>query len=199
MKCFFIIIVALALALGGSAFSCAAQEASAVTAPDSVEAPGSDPKLIVIDIPKKMKIEDKIKIVNNTQTTILQAAVVLINDDSSITPLASIGTVHPGFTVEMASFDDEWLKKIRGKRIGIKVKGLKKAVIGRNTTIVAGGAFPIGGGSISVDRQNIDAAAMEQLSNPDEDLITYEYFAHIHEDSHDLYITVTNGTNALDF
>lgn len=205
MRNLFVILTLIFTFCGDHPFQCyaqestAAEESSTAVAQDSVVDTKKDSKLILIDIPKKMKIEDKIKLVNNTQTTILQAAVVLVNEDGSYSPLATIGTVHPGYTIEMASFNDEWLKKIRGRTIGVKVKGIKKTIAGRNTTTVSGGVFPIGVGRISVDKQDIDASALEQLTNPDEELITYKYFAHIHEDSHDLFITLTEGEDALDF
>lgn len=76
-------------------------------------------------IPTRLRINDKIILVNRSQYTILQAAVVLLNDDGTTTPLGSASLVLPGWSFQVASFENNWLRKLRGKTIGIKIKGAK--------------------------------------------------------------------------
>lgn len=151
--------------------------------------------VIFVEVPKKLNIKDKIFLVNHTQTSILQAVVVLMTGNSYKT-VGNASLVTPGSRFEMASYDDNWLKKLKGKTIGIKIKGAKKAIADISSTGVVGGGFAIGGFGVGVQHQEVKA---EDLNNISPELITYDYSVQLSEEDHDLYITVTNGGNAFDF
>lgn len=158
--------------------------------------------IIYVEVPRKLNIKDKIILVNHTQTSILQAVVVLMKG-SSYTIIGNASLVTPGNRFEMASYDDNWLKRLKGHTIGIKIKGVKKVIADISSTGVAGGGFGVVGGGfatggfgVGVQHQEIKA---EELNNISPELITYDYSVRLSEEDHDLYITVTNGANAFDF
>lgn len=82
----------------------------------------NDSTIIYIKVPSNLKVNDKIFLVNQSTYQILQAAVVLIDNGITV-QLGRAMNVSPGCKYEMASFDNNWLKNIRGKTLGIKVKG----------------------------------------------------------------------------
>lgn len=151
--------------------------------------------IIYVEVPKKLNIKDKIFLVNRSQTTILQAVVVLMSGDS-YTTIGNASLVNPGSSFEMASYSGNWLKKLKGQTIGIKIKGVKKVIGDTYTTGVAGGSFATGGFGVGVQHREIKA---EELNNIDSELITYDYSVRLAEENHDLYIIVTSGSGAFDF
>ncbi len=141
------------------------------------------------------KIKDKIFLVNRSETTILQAVVVLMTGDS-YTTIGNASLVSPGSRFEMASYSNNWLKKLKGQTLGIKIKGVKKVIGDTSTTGVAGGSFATGGFGVGVHHREIKA---EELNNIEPELINYDYTVRLGEENHDLYIIVTSGSNAFDF
>lgn len=73
--------------------------------------------VIYLDVPAKMKINDKIFLENKSPYSVLQAVVVLVESKKTI---GSTLYVNPGRRSEMASYDNNWLKNVRGKKIAIK-------------------------------------------------------------------------------
>ncbi len=144
------------------------KEKPTVTVSVTTPAPATpaDPHLILVDVPKNLNIKDKIFLVNRTSYCIAQAAVVLISDGAPKT-IGNAMTVYPGQTYEMASFSGNWLKKLKGQTIGIKIKGSK------------------------------DPAAIS--GSDDTDAFTYDFTITLSESNHDLYITVTNDDDTLNF
>lgn len=151
--------------------------------------------IIYVEVPKKLNIKDKIFLVNRSQTTILQAVVVLMSGES-YTTIGNASLVNPGSSFEMASYSGNWLKKLKGQTIGIKIKGVKKVIGDTSTTGVAGGSFATGGFGVGVQHREIKA---DELNNIDPELITYDYSVRLAEENHDLYIIVTSGSGAFDF
>lgn len=151
--------------------------------------------IIYVNVPKKLNIKDKIFLVNHSQTSILQAVVVLMTGDS-YTTVGSASFVTQGSRFEMDSYDDNGLKRLKGHTIGIKIKGVKKAIADISSTGIVGGGFATGGFGVGVQHQEVKA---EEINNISPELITYDYSVRLSEEDHDLYITVTNGTNAFDF
>lgn len=151
--------------------------------------------VIYVEVPKKLNIKDKIYLVNRSETTILQAVVVLMSGDS-YTTIGNASLVSPGSSFEMASYSGDWLKNLKGRTLGIKIKGVKKIIGDTSTTGVAGGSFATGGFGVGVHHREIKA---EELNNIDPELINYDYTVRLGEANHDLYITVTSGSNAFDF
>jgi hypothetical protein len=197
-----LLIVATCISNSSLAQTCgtADAESSAATA-DTISAPSKNANanaadtsnVIYVHIPKKLNIKDKIFLVNRSQTTILQAAVVLVSE-GCFTSLGAATLVMPNGVYEMASFSDNGLKRLKDQTIGIKIKGINKVLgnidrtkfVGNNT---AAGAFGLG----------VKEITAEELNNLDPSLITYDYSVSLAEESHDLYINVTTGANALDF
>lgn len=155
----------------------------------------NDNHVIYVEVPKKLNIKDKIYLVNRSETTILQAVVVLMSGDS-YTTIGNASLVSPGSSFEMASYSGNWLKNLKGQTLGIKIKGVKKIIGDTSTTGVAGGSFATGGFGVGVHHREIKA---EELNNIDPELINYDYTVRLGEANHDLYITVTSGSNAFDF
>lgn len=96
----------------------------------------------------------------------------------------------------MASYSNNWLKKLKGQTLGIKIKGVKKVIGDTSTTGVAGGSFATGGFGVGVHHREIKA---EELNNIEPELINYDYTVRLGEENHDLYTIVTSGSNAFDF
>lgn len=135
-----------------------------------------DNNIINIDIPADMPLNDRILLLNKSPYTIIKAVAVLDNE-----VLGNANFVRPNAQVEMASFTKKGLRKIVGKKIQLKVKGVKK-VIGTE-------------GVYSSKR-----TTEEDLNDIDPSLITYDFSATIFETHHDLHITITDlGDKPLDF
>ncbi|MCC8038296.1 MAG: hypothetical protein LIP02_09230 [Bacteroidales bacterium] len=90
-------------------------QASAQTGEDNV---------IHITIPKKLNIKDKVFLVNKTKGTIEKAAIVL-EENGTTTTVGFANNVGPGDVFEVASYQDNKLKKLKGKNLLIKIKGEK--------------------------------------------------------------------------
>jgi hypothetical protein len=153
--------------------------------------------IVYVHVPKQLNIKDKIYLVNRSQTTILQAAVVLVSvSGANYTSLGSATLVMPNCRYEMASFSGNKLKRLKDQTIGVKIKGVKKVLGDINRTGIAGGSYATGAFGLGISHKEIKA---DELNNLDPSLITYDYSVSLSEENHDLYITVTNGANALDF
>ena len=144
--------------------------------------------VIYLDVPAKMKINDKIFLVNNSPYTVLQAVVVLVESKKTI---GSTVYVNPGRRSEMASYGDNGLKNVRGKRIAIKIKGVKIVLDDTSSTGVVGGSMATGTFGVGTSRLELKA---DEINNIDPSLITYNFSASIAEEDHDLYITITSGS-----
>lgn len=98
----------------------------------------------------------------------------------------------------MASYDNNWLKNVRGKKIAIKIKGVKKVLGDTSSTGVVGGSMATGPFGVGVSHSELKA---DEINNIDPSLITYDFSASIAEQDHDLYITITSGStkDAFDF
>lgn len=73
----------------------------------------------------KLDLKDKIIVSNHSSYTLLQVAVCLA-EDNKLKPLGSCTNIEPGASGEIASFDDNALKNLQSRTIGIKAKGIKK-------------------------------------------------------------------------
>ena len=152
--------------------------------------------LIKLDVPSNLNIKDNIILLNNSSCTILRSAVVLMDKNEEVV-LGICNIVVPGGSVVLASYDKNGLKHLRGKRIGVKVKGVKKRIVDSSVTSVGGYA----GGSFAVGVSHADVNANELNNITDED-ITYEFTASLSEAHHDLYINIYDnqeGGGVLNF
>ena len=120
----------------------------------------------------RLKIKDKVFIVNKTNHYIVQAVVTAISKNYTLTQIGTEGSLAPGETKELASFEDNDLKKFRGKVIAMKVKGVKSVIVQNN-------------GSIS--------------SIANESDVTYDFDARFSANRHDLYIEIVNNEGIMDF
>lgn len=91
---------------------------------DNVEVSNSN-NFIVLNVPKKLSIKDKIIVYNKSPYYIVKTAVGLCEDDGEMTLLGTANGIAPNTTVEIASFRNNDLKLLRGKKIAIKAKGTK--------------------------------------------------------------------------
>ncbi len=160
----------------------------------------AEDNLIVMTVPTDFKIKDKIILVNKSSCTILRAVVVYA-DTPDRHVLGTCNIVTPGSYVTLAEFTRNSLKYLRGRTIGIKVKGFKKRLLDQSTTTVGGAAGALWGPSFIAGSSHVDIKADDINNIKDED-VTYEFSASIHEANHDLYIHIYDnfdGAGALNF
>ena len=144
-----------------------------------------------IEVPKKLNIKDKIFVQNNTQYLILQMVVAVDYGDGNFVSVGNASYIGSNVAVEIASFSDNSLKHLRGKRLLIKVKGVKinpivdGAKVNVNTPLA----------HVHVDTREIDKDFLKDI---DESQITYDFHARLYENSHDLYIDI-QPKDVLDF
>lgn len=146
-----------------------------------------------ITVPQDLKIKDKIFLVNKSPYLILQAMVALPQQGGNYEPLGTTTYLAPDESSQIASYDNNWLKNLRGKTLSIKVKGAK-VFVGQNRT---GVATPMGGVGVSHTEISSDL-----INNIDPKDITYSFNVKFFEANHDLYIEVYykgNGENVMDF
>lgn len=159
-----------------------------------------DNNLMVMTIPTKYNIKDKIILVNKSSCTILRAVVVYA-DTPDMHVIGTCNIVTPGSSITLADFSRNSLKYLRGRTIGVKVKGYKKLLLDESTTVVGGAAGGFFGPSFVAGSSHVDIKA-DDINKITEDEITYEFSASIHEANHDLYIQIYDnlgGAGALNF
>lgn len=163
-----------------SAFCASAQQNCPA---DDIEAQQKiDDRLIQVNVPSKMAIKDCIFLRNNSKYYIIQMAVAIEHDPGDYEVIGQASYVPVGKTVKIANFDDNGLKKLRGKNLVVKIKGAK--VDKQNV-----------GGNIDINA-SWDNVGTQNGYNIDQ--VTYEFNVRLSEKDHDLYITAeSNG--ALDF
>lgn len=128
---------------------------------------GSD-NIIVINVPKKLRLKDKIIVSNRSPYHIIQVVVGLYNETGDITSLGSAKNMTPNTSnAEIASYQNNELKLLKGKTIAIKAKGKK----------------------------NIDSTDSIESLESNEDSITYDFVARVYEYKHDLYIELKAKDN----
>lgn len=153
----------------------------------------SSNNVLEVTVPSNLKIKDKIFLVNKSPYLILQAMVALPQLNSGYELLGSATYLAANESATIASYDNNWLKNLRGKTIAIKVKGAK-VFTGENRT---GVATPIGG--VGVAHTEISSDLVNNIDPKD---ITYSFDVKMHEEDHDLYIEVYykgDGKNIMDF
>ncbi len=179
--------ILLLLCLACCGMAAAAQDGAGKTGNDSTRASQG---VFYKEIPKRLNIKDKVFLVNRTPFWIVQAMVAVVDDrDGSLTPLGSAALVAPNESWELASFSDNNLKYLRGKRLAIKVKGSRKMLAASRTDV----STPYG--SVGVQRRNIDQETLNSLQPED---FVYDFGAVLYEANHDLYIRIVNmGDNGI--
>lgn len=151
-----------------------AQETTA-TAPE-VQNAKVEPKIITLDIPQKMNIKDNIIVQNLSPYIIVQMAIATDEGNGKLQQVASGSFISSGEKKRVANFRDNGLKKLRGKRLVIKLKGAK----------------------ISTASMNSDGTAPTNEKEIAPSLTTNDFKASLFEADHDLYIKVEND-NFMDF
>lgn len=141
--------------------------------------------IIYKEVPKKLRIRDKIFIQNKSPYYILQIVVAVPLENGNLEPLGSCAYIAPNETFEFASFKNNALKKLKGKTIAVKVKGAKRIMGGQNRTNVW---TPYG--SVGVNHKDLDPEIINKIKPED---ITYSFDVRFFEDRHDLFIEVFNG------
>lgn len=146
-----------------------------------------------VTVPQKLKIKDKIFLVNKSPYLILQAMVALPKPDGNFEPLGTANVLAPDETSQVASYDNNWLKNLRGKTLSIKVKAAKVFTAQSRTGV----ATPMG--DVGVAHTEISS---DLINNIDPKDITYSFNVKFYEANHDLYIEVYykgDGKNVMDF
>lgn len=143
-------------------------------------------------VPKKLNIQDVIKVRNRSPYLVLQIVVAeVVGND--LKPLGSITGIEPNQTREIGAFKKNSLKYLKGKTIAIKAKALTAAIEdlkGKDIYTPFGGVFVRG--------RDIDKETMNNIRPED---ITYEFQAELFEDHHDLYIDLysASGNDIMNF
>lgn len=83
-----------------------------------------DPNVIILNV-GKLNVSDKIYLTNKSALFIQQAMIGYINKDARFEIIGARSNISPGEKLELASFDDNELKKVRRKALVIKVKASK--------------------------------------------------------------------------
>lgn len=109
-------------AMASSAGEPADQTKTVKTGKSQASALTGDDNVIHITIPKKLNIKDKVFLVNKTKGVIEKAAIVL-DDNGTTSTVGFANNVGPGDLFEVASYQDNKLKKLKGKDLLIKIKG----------------------------------------------------------------------------
>lgn len=78
---------------------------------------------IVKEVPRDFKLKDKIIIANHSSYNITQLHIDFPGNSGSKKSLGSTSNIYSGRTKELASFEGNWLKNIRGHSIEISIKG----------------------------------------------------------------------------
>lgn len=154
--------------------------------------------LIKLQIPQSYKIKDRIILVNNSNCTILRGVVVLADTTEQVV-LGTCNIVAPDTKITLASFDKNGLKKLRGRTIGIKIKGVKKLMIVDETVSTTSG---YAGGFYNRSSASADVKADDINNLHNDETVTYDFSASLSEANHDLYINIydnNNGEGVLDF
>ena len=87
--------------------------------------PRTNGNIIFKLVSHKLNLKDKIIVSNQSSYTLLQVAVCLA-EDNKLKPLGTCTNIEPGESGEIASYEDNALKKLQSRTIGIKAKGVKK-------------------------------------------------------------------------
>lgn len=81
--------------------------------------------LIVKEVPRDFKLKDKIIVANHSSYSITSVHIDFPGTSSSKKSLGTISNLYSGRTKELASFQGNWLKNLRGHSIEITIKGRK--------------------------------------------------------------------------
>ncbi len=135
-------------------------------------------------VPSEMNIKDKIFIENASPFTILKAVIAVCDDNGALQPVAITSFVTPTTVREIADFDSNGLKRLRGCKIAIKVKGAKNIPSANQSTEVH---TPFG--NVTVRQQNVDQSVINNVPAGD---VVYDFDAELTERNHDLYIKIVS-------
>lgn len=147
--------------------------------------------LFSVTVPTKLNIKDKVFVQNKSPYFILQMVVAVKNDDGTTTTIGVASNLAPGKATEIASYDNNKLKRLRGCELVIKAKGKKVNVALDGADVDVHTPY----GQVKVDNQHIRAEDWEKIENAE---TTYSFRARLFEENHDLYIQM-EGLDALDF
>lgn len=153
--------------------------------------PSEEAGVLQVTIPSKMNIKDFVFVQNLSTNLILQMAVVVEEGKGNYQTVGLASYLPSGRVAKIASFDDNGLRKLRGKKLLIKIKGAKINPMQEGTDVVVNSPW----GNVFVDGGKLDA---EELKNIDESKITYDFSAILYEKEHDLYIRV-ESKKIMDF
>ena len=167
------------------------QPAVAAAVNDTVKA--NAPKgAFFIQIPQNLRIKDNVYVQNRSPYFVLQMLVAVdMVGNGDFVPIGQTSYLPTGRAVKVASYDDNNLRKLRGKTLMIKVKGAKVNPASSGAQVDVYTPY----GSVNVDNRKVD---MEVVKNIKPEDVTYDFHAHVFEQDHDLYIQL-EGKDMLDF
>ncbi len=84
----------------------------------------ADSRIFFVEV-GKLNIKDKIFLSNKSSYYIQNAMVGFINETAKLEIVAVTSNISPGQQIELASFNDNELKKIKNRTLVMKVKGSK--------------------------------------------------------------------------
>ncbi len=143
-------------------------------------------------IPKNLNIKDNIFVQNRSPYFIVQMVVAVdMMGNGDFIPIGQAAYVPTGKAVKIASYDDNDLRKLRGKTLLFKVKGAKVNPASSGAQVDVYTPY----GSVNVDNRRVDMEVVKNIKASD---ITYDFRARVFEQDHDLYIQL-EGKDLLDF
>lgn len=159
---------------------------------DTARASVKDRGVYYMQIPKKLNIKDNVFIINRSPYLIVQMLMAVdMMGNGDYVPVGQASYVPTGQRVKIASYDDNNLKRLRGKNVLVKVKGAKINPMTSGAKVDVYTPY----GSVNVDNRRVDAETIKNIKDSD---ITYEFRARLFEEDHDLYIQI-EGKDMLDF
>jgi hypothetical protein len=155
-------------------------------------------RIMYAEVPKKMNIKDKIFIRNSSPFTILQV-VVAVEEDGQYNVLGSASYISPNGRAEIASFDNNKLKKLRGKKLAIKAKGVNQMMGDKESSTSKRVYENSDGTGFNTVTEGHDVIHTKAVNKLDPDLkVVYDFTVNLMEESHDLYIKLSpTGENGI--
>lgn len=169
------------------------QEKTVVTAEATDTAKDDRTKgVFFMQIPRNLNIKDNVFVQNRSPYFIMQMVVAVdMVGNGDFIPIGQASYVPVGKAVKIASYDDNNLRRLRGKTLLFKVKGAKVNPSSSGAQVDVYTPY----GSVNVDNRRVDMDVVKNIKPSD---ITYDFRARVFESDHDLYIQL-ESKDLLDF
>jgi hypothetical protein len=124
---------------------------------------------------------------------------VAVEEDGQYKVLGSASYISPNGRAEIASFDNNKLKKLRGKKLAIKAKGVNQMMGDKESSTSKRVYENSDGTGFNTVTEGHDVIHTKAVNKLDPDLkVVYDFTVNLMEESHDLYIKLSpTGENGI--